>query len=340
MHPTLTERIRVLNTLPITAADAHMLAAVSDRVEVVNRPVSSAELDALRDDQVEAMLGNRSPRPWGGLPNLRWLQLASAGVDRVIDDPAFTHGVTVTNARGVYSIPIAEYTMWALLDHNQKASARRGLQMERQWPADPDAAAGTLLRGQTLLIVGYGTIGRETARLASTFGMRVIAVKSEPSRRVDESFRPPGTGDPAGMLPDQIAGLEALASLARTADALVDTLPLTRATQGVISAQVIAALPSHAALINIGRGATVDADALLHALDSGQLAAAYLDVFAVEPLPADNVTWSHPKIIVTPHVSGGGAHDPSLLFELFATNLKRYLAGDQLLNVVDPARGY
>jgi phosphoglycerate dehydrogenase-like enzyme len=336
----LTSRIRVLNVLPVGTADAQMLDAVSDRIEVVNRPLSPEELDAFRDDQVEAMLGSRSPLLWGGLPRLRWLQLASAGVDRVADDPAFTHGVTVTNARGVYSIPIAEYTIWALLDHNQKASARRRLQMERSWPANPDAAAGALLRGQTLLIVGYGSIGRETARLASAFGMRVVAVKADPSRKVDDGFCPQGTGDPAGVLPEQIAGMDALAFLARTADALVDTLPLTKATRGVISAQVIDALPPHAALINVGRGATVDTGAMVRALDANQLGAAYLDVFAVEPLPGDDAMWSHPKITITPHVSGGGAQDPTLLFELFAANLKRYLAGDQLLNVVDRARGY
>ena len=183
----------------------------------------------------------------------------------------------------------------------------------------------------------YGSIGREIARQLSSLGMRIIAVKSRPSDRRDIAFRVPGTGDPDGSIPERIVGDEALREAVREADVVVLTMPLTDATRGIVSADVIAALPPRAWLINVARGPLVDEPALLEALRGGGLAGAVLDVFGQEPLPPDSPWWDMPNVIVTPHASG-----VTLRFfdELVVENVRRYLAGEPLLNPVDPERGY
>ena len=210
-------------------------------------------------------------------------------------------------------------------------------------PAGPSLAGRrpppliSIVRGKTAVIAGYGSIGREVARQLSALGLRIIAVKPRPEVRVDISFRVPGTGDPDGSIPDRIVGDSELTAVAREADVLVVTMPLTEATRGVISRAVIDALPERAWFVNVARGALVDEVALLEALREGRLAGAILDVFGEEPLPPDSPWWDAPHVIVTPHASG---HTLQFFDELVVENVRRYLAGEPLLNPVDPERGY
>jgi phosphoglycerate dehydrogenase-like enzyme len=175
------------------------------------------------------------------------------------------------------------------------------------------------------------------ARQLSALGMRVVAVKPRPEVRHDPSFRVPGTGDPDGSIPERIVGVEALVETTHEADVLILTMPLTDASRGIIGTDVIAALPVTAWLINVSRGALVDEAALLAALRDGRIAGAVLDVFAQEPLPPDSPWWDAPNVIVTPHASG---HTLRFFDELVVENVRRYLAGEPLLNPVDPERGY
>jgi phosphoglycerate dehydrogenase-like enzyme len=316
-----------------------MLSSISDRVEIVNHEMSEADLDRWDASSYEILLAPRGPRPLARMPRLRWVQIDSVGVDHLIDDPIFRGEVTVTNARGVYSTSIAEYAMWAILDYNQKGPARRRRQAEKVWLDGDSTVAGKSLRGQTVLIVGYGTIGRETARLATSFGMHVLAVKARSELRHDTSFCPAGTGDPDGVLPDLLGGIDALRNFAAKADVLINTLPLTRQSRGIISAEVINALPNRAVLVNVGRGATIDEAALLEALSEGRLGAACIDVFSQEPLPSHHPLWADPGVTITTHVSGVDQNH-YVLYQLFAENLRRYLTDRPLLNVVSAARGY
>ena len=195
----------------------------------------------------------------------------------------------------------------------------------------------SVIRGRTAVIVGYGSIGREVARQLSALGMRIIAVKARPYDRHDIAFRVPGTGDPDGSIPERIVADAALREAVREADVVVVTMPLTDASRGIVWAEVIAALPPRAWLINISRGPLVDEPALLEALRRGRLAGAVLDVFGQEPLPPDSPWWDAPNVIVTPHASGDTLR---FLDELVVENVRRYLAGEPLLNQVDPERGY
>ena len=294
----------------------------------------SFDVKSLADPDAEVLIGSGAPSDLARVPSLRWIQVRSAGVDHMTADPPWKKGVLVTNARGVYSIPIGEYVTGMVLRTRQPAGWATD-QAAHRWP--PEAPLVSVVRGTTAVIVGYGSIGREVARQLSALGMRILAVKPRPEVRHDTAFRVPGTGDPDGAIPERIVGVEELTETARSADVVVLTMPLTEASRGIIDGGVLAALPPSAWLINVSRGALVDEPALLDALRGGRLAGAVLDVFGQEPLPPDSPWWDAPNVIVTPHASGVTLR---FLDELVVENVRRYLAGEPLLNLIDPELGY
>ena len=313
------------------------LRALSPDLEVVDRTHDPTyEPRTLVDPAVEVIVGSRPPTDLAGVPSLRWLQTRSAGVNHLAADPPWRHGIVVTNAKGVYAVPIAEYVSGMVLRIHQPAARWAADQAAHAWP-DGDPPLISIVRGKTAVIAGYGSIGREVARQLAALGLRIIAVKTRPAARADTSFRVPGTGDPDGSIPERIVGVEELTTTARAADVLVLTMPLTDATRGIIDAEVLAALPPSAWLINVSRGALVDEPALLESLRAGRLAGAVLDVFGQEPLPSDSPWWDAPNVIVTPHASGVTLR---FLDELLVENVRRYLTGEPLLNQIDPERGY
>jgi phosphoglycerate dehydrogenase-like enzyme len=235
---------------------------------------------------------------------------------------------------------MAEYIMTALLSASQRVGDRRELQVRKEWPASYIDYECYGLRGKTLVIVGYGGIGRETARLASAFGMRILAVKAEASERVGSSYREPGTGDPEGIIPNEIVGLKGIDGAFEQADYVVLTLPLTSASRGLMDRRLLSVLRPGAWIVNVARGAIIDEDALVEALREGRIGGAWLDVFRQEPLPGDSPLWEMANVIVTPHVSGGNRDSFRVLTDLCCENLRRYLAGQPLLNRVDPTKGY
>ena len=323
---------------------AHLQPGTTDRVralspdlEIIDATADDAfDIDALADPKLEVIVGRRVPADLARVPGLRWLQVGSAGVDHLAGDPPWARGIQVTNARGVFAIPIGEYVTGAILRINQPVDRWAADQAARRWPLEDEPVA-SVVRGRTAVLVGYGSIGREVARQLAALGLRIIAVKPRPEVRFDASYRVPGTGDPDGSIPERIVGVQALAEVARAADYLILTLPLTAESRGIVDARILAALPATAWLINVSRGALVDEEALLAALHEGRLGGAVLDVFAEEPLPADHPLWDAPNVIITPHVSGATSRFRD---DLVVENVRRYLAGEPLLNLVDPERGY
>jgi phosphoglycerate dehydrogenase-like enzyme len=168
--------------------------------------------------------------------------------------------------------------------------------------------------------------------------MRVLAVTARPERRTDESFRVRGTGDPDGSIPERIVGLDRLIETVAEADFVAVTVPLTPASRGLVSGRVLAALRSDAWIINTGRGPVIDQGALLEALGQHRIGGAVLDVFDQEPLPAASPLWITPGAILTPHVSG--SETGTALRDLVAENVGRFTSGQNLINIVDPIRGY
>jgi phosphoglycerate dehydrogenase-like enzyme len=330
--------VRLLLDTALRPATVERLRALSPALDVVDVSGDATfDLDELDDAEVEIIVGSRAPSDLTRVPGLRWLQVRSAGVDHLAGDPPWARGLLVTNARGVFAIPMAEYVSGAILRLNQPIEAWSVDQAARRWPASDDQRTASLVRGKTAVIVGYGSIGREVARVLDALGLRILAVKPRPDRRTDSSYRFPGTGDPDGSIPARIVGVEALVDVVPDADYLVLTLPLTPESRAIVGREVLAALPSRAWLINVSRGALVDEPELVGALRAGRLAGAVLDVAVQEPLPPDSPLWEAPNVVITPHVSGATLE---FLDDLVIENVRRYLAGEPLLNLIDPDRGY
>ncbi|HET7478051.1 MAG TPA: D-2-hydroxyacid dehydrogenase [Rubrobacteraceae bacterium] len=252
-------------------------------------------------------------------PKLRWLQGSMAGAG----EPARRAGliesdIVVTTAGGVYSGPLAEFVLLALLSHVKDFDRLRSDQRERRW----GERYVETLEGKTLCIVGVGSIGRAIARRARPFGMRVLGVK----RTVREE-------DPAREETDELYETARLREALGEADYVAATLPLTPQTERLLDAGTIAAMKPGAYFVNVGRGKVVDEAALVEALRSGHLSGAALDVFEEEPLPGENPLWGMQNVIVSPHSTDNvPGLTNRLLTDLFCENLRRYLDGEPLKN--------
>jgi D-2-hydroxyacid dehydrogenase (NADP+) len=262
---------------------------------------------------------------------LRWLSSWAAGVERVARPSLLSRGIMLTNASGVHGPNIAEHLLAMILMFTRAMPRLHRAQLARRWErrfasrADgPDE-----LTGKTLLIVGLGRIGEAVAARARPFGVRVVAVKHDPATRHD-----------AGVAVDELVGMDALDGVLGRADHVCLTVPLTRETDRLIDARRLGLLRAGAYLYNISRGAVVDQAALVDALRGGRLAGAGLDVFEHEPLPEDSPLWDLDNVILTPHVAGLTPHYFERAAALFAENVGRFLSGQPLRNVYDPARGY
>lgn len=340
---SILEPITVLSFMSFTGAQLDKLRAVSSRLDVQQRT------DAVVDD-LPAALRNRAEilYGWGQplhqahrFPRLKWIQTHSAGVDDLLDKPVWQSEVIISTANGVHPVPMAEHTLAMMLAFRWNLRHMFAFQKKSEWPQDRwDAFARPELRGSTLGIIGYGAIGRELARQAHAFGMRILAVNRSGRRSPYRGFNIPDTGDPEAVLPEQIYPIAALREMLPECDYLVVLAPLTPETRHLIDAEALAAMKSSAFFFNLARGGLVDEAALVAALQQGQIAGAGLDVFEEEPLPATSPLWGMDNVIISPHVAGFTSQYDERASDLFAENLRRYLAGQPLLNLVDTERGY
>lgn len=280
--------------------------------------------------------------PWPGqAPRLRWMQVHWAGVDHLLNQPIWESQVMISNASGVHAINMGQYVMAQLLAWAHRVPRWLHYQHKAEWP-DKRAEKFTPdeLRGRILGILGYGSIGREIARLAKPFGLKILVTKRDAKSLNDNEFTVPGTGDPQAELPDRIYPPEATKSMVAECDYVVITLPLTAKTHHLFDEELFKAMKPSAFLVNVGRGSIVDENALVKALKKGWIAGAGLDVFEVEPLPATSPLWGMENVIISPHTSGMTPAYEERVFTLFLTNLRRYLAGEPPLNLVERERGY
>ncbi|MGO1173160.1 MAG: D-2-hydroxyacid dehydrogenase [Actinomycetaceae bacterium] len=262
------------------------------------------------------------PEAWHAADSLRWLHVAAAGVNKVMTPEVRGSDVTVTNSRGLYEEPIAEYVLAQILSFAKDLTGSLRLQQDHRWlHRESERIAGT-----RALVVGTGPIGRATARLLRAAGIEV-AGSGRRARSGD-----PDLGEVTG--PDQLH-----AALAR-ADWVVAVAPLTDQTHGMFDAAAFAAMPTRARLINVGRGELVRTDDLVAALREGSIAGAALDVVDPEPLPPGHPLWDLPGAVVTPHNAGDFHGWREALTDLFADNYRRWTGGEELRNVVDKDLGY
>jgi phosphoglycerate dehydrogenase-like enzyme len=330
----------VLVTMRFNEAQLDRVRAVSPDIRL-----TCADADVADYARTEVLYAGAPPRDLSRAPNLRWVQVHMAGVNALYDHPLYTDSaVPVTTTSGVHAATIAEYAITMLLALAHRVPTMVEWQRRGGWPPDQQRwplFVPTEVRGATLGVIGYGSIGRELARIARTaFAMRVLACKRDPSQRADTGYVAPGTGDPEGRLPDAWFPPEKLRDMLAQADVVVMAAPLTPATARMIGAAELAAMKPSAYFINVGRGATVDEPALAAALRERRLAGAAIDVFAQEPPPASHPFYALDNVIVSPHVSGFLPTYDDRCSELFAENVRRYLSGAPLLNLVDRAKGY
>jgi phosphoglycerate dehydrogenase-like enzyme len=266
-------------------------------------------------------------------PKLTWVHSASAGVERALTPAARERGIVITNARGVFSRPIAEYVMMMILAVSRKLPGLLELQRERTW----QPLEGTELRDVTVGIVGLGSIGRAVGALATAFGCRVVATRRRPEASATAAADGLSFGE--AML-ERVGGPETLPALLAESDFVVLAAPLTPETENMIDATTLAAMKPGSWLINVARGRLVDERALLRALRDGPLGGAVLDTFRDEPLQPGSPFYDLPNVIVTPHTSWSSGRVLDRSVELFCDNLRNFAAGEPLINVVDPRQGY
>ncbi|MFN8481521.1 MAG: D-2-hydroxyacid dehydrogenase [Anaerolineae bacterium] len=334
--------INVLVTMSFTDAQLDKLRAVSPRFRVERRPVGwvNAVGDVL-DPNVDILYAANARFSLAQVPQLRWVQLHSAGVEHIADTELWRSDIPITNVSGIHAVPIAEYVWAQILAFAHHVGAMLRFQEQGEWARNRwNNFAPRDIRGQTIGLVGYGAIGREVARLAQAFGMRVLATKRAAGDQLYRGWRMPGVGDNDGSIPARYYGPDELREMLAVSDYVVVSAPLTPATRRLIGAAELATMKPSAFLVNIARGGLIDQAALIEALQSGRLAGAGLDVFDPEPLPADSPLWRMDNVVISPHVSGFTLHYDDWATDLFAENMRRFLADEPLINLVDRREGY
>ena len=316
----------------------------------------TVSVDGLADgplDDVEVMLrgwlnSDAFDRLLARAPRLAWVHSATSGVEGALTPAAMQRGVVVTNARGVFSRPIAEYVLMMILSVSRRLPQLLELQQERTW----QPLEGAELRDVTVGIVGLGSIGRAVGALATAFGCRVVAVRRRPGGEGSAAPGGAATAEESSVsaadsersfgeeMLDRVGGPDTLPELLGESDFIVLAAPLTPETEDMINDETLAMVKPGAWLINVARGRLIDERALLRALREGPLGGAILDTFRDEPLLPSSAFYDLDNVIVTPHTawSSGRVLDRSV--ELFCDNLRRFATGEPLLNVVDPTAGY
>ena len=302
---------------------------VSDGIDIVT--VSGSEFtgeEGIVLEAAEVIIGFCSPQLIKTAKKLHWLQHFGTGVDRCLLSPAAQDAdFILTNAQHTAGPPIAEHVIAMLMMLTRNLQYFHHMQQQQNWQRPPDTPSPMIeIGGKTMLIAGLGGIGTEVARRAAGLGMRVIATRR--SGREGPDFV------------DYVGLAGELPELAAQADVIVNALPLTRETTGIFGREFFAAMKAGAYFISIGRGKHTDTGELIAALESGKLAGAGLDVTDPEPLTEDHELWTLPNVIITPHIAYMTDRGIERNRLVVTENLRRYINGERLLNVVDIDRGY
>jgi phosphoglycerate dehydrogenase-like enzyme len=333
----------ILTQAPMPEPLLDRVRAASPRLRVTHR--TARKLDELGDvwGEVEVLYTTGLLPAPEQAPRLRWVQGHFAGVDHVGDHPLVRPGaarpVTLTTTSGIHAPNMAEYVLMMMLAFAHRLPRMLEYQARAEWPEArwalfvPDE-----LRGATLGVVGYGSLGREITRLAKALGMRVLAARRSAQASGDAGWRLPEL--PGEVEVDQLYPASGLRAMLPECDYVALVVPLTPETRHLIGADELRSMKRTAVLINVARGPVVDEAALIAALRAGVIGGAALDVFEQEPLPQDSPLWTLPNVVLSPHISGFTPHYDARAMALFAENLRRYAHGEALLNVVDVKKGY
>lgn len=339
----MTDTVNVLVTLPLPEKYLDQLRGVSPRLNIQQEVAKEAgEISDEIWQDVEVLYTDQVLPPPEKTPALRWVQFHYAGVEHALDAPILQQEqVKATTLSGAAVPQMAEYVLMMLLALGRHLPLMLANKDKSLWPQERWEIFMPLeLRKATVGIVGYGSIGREVARLLTPLGTEVLATKRDVMNPADSGYVLEGLGDPEGNLARRLYPPQALRSMVKECDFVVITVPLTGETRSMFGEEEFEAMKKSAYLVDVSRGGVVDHEALIDALKSGGIAGAALDVFPEEPLPEDSPLWKMPNVIISPHVSGITRYYDDRAVDLFSENLHRYLAGLPLFNRVNMKRGY
>lgn len=318
--------MNILVTTLTTAADRAALEAIAP--EAVFRHKDMYDKNDVTQEDVDwahVLLGNVPAGMIAGAPRIQWLQTSSAGVEPYVVPGALAANTLLTNASGAYGLAISEHMLGMLLSIQKKLTLYRDAQHKKGW-----ASLGKVrsLTDATVVVLGMGDIGSEFGKRCKALGARVIGVRRRNAEKPDYA--------------DEVYLIDALDEVLQQADVLAVTLPGTPETRNMIGKRELALLRDEAIVLNVGRGYIIETEALCDALESGKLMGAGLDVIEPEPLPADHRLWEIPTALITPHISGFFhlAQTQVNILNIFKENLRRFVAGEALINQVDRGAGY
>ncbi len=337
------EKINLLVTVPLPEEMLADIRDVSPRIRLTpffTRKAEELPADIWKKTEVlytDAVL----PDPQLA-PDLKFIQFHWTGLDLLAETPIFKDpGIHIAHSSGVAVSQIAEYTLMMMLALGHRLPEMTALQAKSEWVRNRwEKLIPVELRGSTVGIVGYGSIGREIARLVQPFGAKVLAAKRNVMQPADSGYTQEGLGDPEGALFHRLYPIQAVGSMVKECDFVVVCLPLTPSTRHLINDEVLRYMKPEAYLIDIGRGEIVEQAALLTALQEHRIAGAALDVFEEEPLNPQSPFWHLPNVYVTPHISGVSSEYRRRAVDFFILNLTNYINGLPLLNIFNPEQGY
>jgi len=333
--------MRILIDIPLHEPGLAALNRVGgldmDRLESADDEPPARILDVSRIRDAEVLLCQYPPINLSEMRALRWIQVASTGYDQLIGLGLAERGIRATNSRGCCDVQIGEWNLGMMI--NLVRDVRRLMTNQDAAVWDRKAAPQGEIRGRTVGFWGYGGFARETARLARQHDMRVHAYTRSGARPRNDTYVVAGTGDPGGVLPHRVFSAGEEDAFLGGLDFLVISVPLTRATEGIIGERELRALPRTAYVLNPARGRIIQEAALIRALRENWIAGAALDTHHHYPMPPDHPLWGLRNVILTPHVAAGG-RTPRFVerfWDLFAQNVGRYSRGEALLNELTPA---
>lgn len=316
---------RDLPTSGVGSAEWVRAAADGVRIEFIDAR-GGADYTQLSDSDV--YVGWCVPAAIEAGDDLDYIHIFSAGIERCASMPNINErGLIVTNSAKAASETIAEHSIALMLALSRNLHAHHSAQLKSDWRRENAATPPAVsVSGKTMLVLGLGGIGRQVARRAHDLGMRVIGTRN--SSRTGPDYV------------DYVGLSDEMTKLAGEADVVVNALPLTESTRGIVNAEFFEGMTDGSYYISVGRGATTDTDALMAALDSGKLNGAGLDVTHPEPLPEDHELWAMPNVLITPHTAASSDLSQRNTIIIARENLRRYVRGERLLNLVDLTRGY
>jgi len=313
----------ILVLLPIDERQKKLIERASPNSNYIYKTYSNVEKSTVQ--QAEIIIGNPPAEMLIDSPNLKWLQLNSAGSDAYIKEGILNKNILLTNATGAYGLAISEHMIGVLLQLYKKLHIYRHNQKLHLWKDEGEVKS---IYNSRILIIGLGNIGEEFAKRIKAFGAYTIGVRRTNLEKPD--------------FIDELHLMDKIEELLPTVDVVVLTVPGTKETYKMFSKEKFKLMKKGAVLLNVGRGNVVDTDALCDAIESGYLLGAGLDVVDPEPLPENHRIWDIDNIIITPHISGG-FHIPETLekiVQISAENLMSFMNEEKLMNIVDFTTGY